>query len=606
MKRKRYLLGHDGDDSSAAMHPLNPYFNNKPDFSALAAKYPDLLEGFLVRRPPAHPSLDWTDPAAQRALTTALLRQDFGIGHFSLPEDKLCPPVPNRVNYVCWVQELLSTGSAHTPTDSGNSEGGPVTCAPSAPRVLDIGVGAACIYPLIGHHLFGWRCLGSDIDPSSVLSSRRILLENGLHRDVRVVRVEPSVQLQECLATYLDTESQTGKVTPTRTETETETETPSSSLMSCCPRGLQGPVLSALDEASLLPLKEGPAIDWSVTEDDDGVVLEAVMTNPPFYRPEEQVQASKHAACTGSRAEMHTVGGELAFAAAMVHDSLQMRKRVRWFSTMLGKRRSVRRLLGLLRREGVPTVRSTKLLQGAATVRWGLAWSFWEQAQEQEEGSKVFGRKRDSVDSVTLKDIKEISLDHMLQTSFEAEVRSASSAVQNLLKGNDGLSLPGEVANVEAVEILLRSGVYSHDTGAETTLGTDQSTGPSDTIFATAFSETAEYCCRSDGEAFARLRDVAFLCLSINRTRTLLAIQRREADREAGSGRWFSADVASVSAISGCNIILPLHTHSPDGPPPCQYSVQLSVLSSAGEGGEVRATLRAEGVGDQPLGSEER
>jgi 23S rRNA A1618 N6-methylase RlmF len=39
--------------------------------------------------------LDFSDPAAVQQLTKSLLERDFGL-KLDLPDDRLCPPVPNR------------------------------------------------------------------------------------------------------------------------------------------------------------------------------------------------------------------------------------------------------------------------------------------------------------------------------------------------------------------------------------------------------------------------------------------------------------------------------------------------------------------------------
>jgi hypothetical protein len=62
-----------------------------------------------VRRSPssgAYGVVDWTDPGSLLALTTVLLRHDFGL-RFAMPPGHLCPPVPQRLNYVHWVADLL-------------------------------------------------------------------------------------------------------------------------------------------------------------------------------------------------------------------------------------------------------------------------------------------------------------------------------------------------------------------------------------------------------------------------------------------------------------------------------------------------------------------
>ena len=52
----------------------------------------------------------------------------------------------------------------------------------TAVRVLDIGTGANCIYPLIGHREYGWRFTGSDIDATALASARTIVAANRLTR----------------------------------------------------------------------------------------------------------------------------------------------------------------------------------------------------------------------------------------------------------------------------------------------------------------------------------------------------------------------------------------------------------------------------------------
>ena len=41
------------------------------------------------------------------SLTRALLNEHFQLQLPSLPEGHLCPPLPNRDNYICWMNELI-------------------------------------------------------------------------------------------------------------------------------------------------------------------------------------------------------------------------------------------------------------------------------------------------------------------------------------------------------------------------------------------------------------------------------------------------------------------------------------------------------------------
>ena len=70
---------------------------------------------------------------------------------------------------------------------------------------------------------------------------------------------------------------------------------------------------------------------------------------------------------------MRTSGGELAFVATFILDSLQLRERVVWYSSLLGKKASLKALVRLLKAEGISNIRSTSFVQGH-TRRWGLAW----------------------------------------------------------------------------------------------------------------------------------------------------------------------------------------------------------------------------------------
>ncbi|KAG8139893.1 putative U6 small nuclear RNA protein, partial [Naja naja] len=80
---------------------------------------------------------------------------------------------------------------------------------------------------------------------------------------------------------------------------------------------------------------------------------------------------------TGGITEIMAEGGELEFVKRIIHDSLQLKKRLRWYSCMLGKKCSLAPLKEELKIHRVPKVTHTEFCQGR-TMRWALAWSFYE------------------------------------------------------------------------------------------------------------------------------------------------------------------------------------------------------------------------------------
>ncbi|EKM54577.1 uncharacterized protein PHACADRAFT_258520 [Phanerochaete carnosa HHB-10118-sp] len=106
------------------------------------------------------------------------------------------------------------------------------------------------------------------------------------------------------------------------------------------------------------------------------------MCNPPFYSSREEVLSSAEAKelgpsgiCTGAETEMITPGGEAAFVRRMVQESLQLKDRCCWFTSMLGKMSSLTDVIQSLKSEKVDNYAITEFVQGK-TRRWAIAWSF--------------------------------------------------------------------------------------------------------------------------------------------------------------------------------------------------------------------------------------
>lgn len=133
---------HTAAPGNAGIHPRNRYARAAPDFAALAARQP-LLAPFLEGGGGAGPArLDFRDAGATRALTAALLADDFGVAWW-LPDGHLCPALTGRCNYVHWLEDLLAL-SPPPRQPHGRTRG------------LDVGTGASAIYALLGAAMNGW------------------------------------------------------------------------------------------------------------------------------------------------------------------------------------------------------------------------------------------------------------------------------------------------------------------------------------------------------------------------------------------------------------------------------------------------------------------
>lgn len=75
-------------------------------------------------------TLDWKSPEATRELTRVMLRHDFGV-EWDVPLSRLCPPVPNRLNYICWLADIMKLrpsqkGDVNDEEVPGSGQGGGV------------------------------------------------------------------------------------------------------------------------------------------------------------------------------------------------------------------------------------------------------------------------------------------------------------------------------------------------------------------------------------------------------------------------------------------------------------------------------------------------
>jgi 23S rRNA (adenine1618-N6)-methyltransferase len=294
------------EQEKPGLHPRNRH-RGRYDFGELVRTSPELSR-FVRPNPYGDTSIDFADPDAVRALNRALLKLCYGIEHWDLPAGYLCPPIPGRADYLHHIADLL-----------GAAGGGRIPRGPSV-RVLDIGVGANCIYPILGHQEYGWSFLGSDIDPGALAAAERILRANPCLDGIEL-RLQPS---------------------PGRIFQGLLREGEAFALSICNP-----PFHASPDEARAGTRRKLGNLGIGGARLNFG----------------------------GRAGELWCAGGEAGFVRRMITESAEIPTRCRWFSTLVSKSSSLPGLRQALRQAGALDIRTLDMAQGQKQSRI-LAWTF--------------------------------------------------------------------------------------------------------------------------------------------------------------------------------------------------------------------------------------
>jgi 23S rRNA (adenine1618-N6)-methyltransferase len=146
------------------LHPKNK-FNKGYDFDALIVENP-LLKEFVLENKFGSISIDFSNPNAVKELNKALLFSYDKLNLWNFSDENLCPPIPGRLDYIHHLSDLLSEEKDI--------------------KILDIGTGATCIYPLLGVAEFNWNFIATDIDLDSLDSAQDIIDDNNLDANIKL------------------------------------------------------------------------------------------------------------------------------------------------------------------------------------------------------------------------------------------------------------------------------------------------------------------------------------------------------------------------------------------------------------------------------------
>ncbi|WP_291401692.1 23S rRNA (adenine(1618)-N(6))-methyltransferase RlmF [Daejeonella sp.] len=295
-------------DEKVELHPRNKH-RASYEFENLIKSCPDLAN-FVIKNQFDKETLDFTDPLAVKTLNKALLIHFYGIQLWDIPEGFLCPPIPGRADYIHYVADLISEG------EESILKGKNV-------KVLDIGVGANCVYPLIGHREYGWTFVGSEIDLLAMRSANNIVEANGLSKSISIRKQRSSSKI------FMDLINPGEKF----------------KLSICNP-----PFHASLREAS-----EATERKWKN------------LAKGPKMATDLNFG--------GKNAELWCEGGEEKFLQNMIIESGQFAQSVEWFSSLVSKKESLASCYFELDKIQAKEVRTIEMNQGNKKSRI-LAWKF--------------------------------------------------------------------------------------------------------------------------------------------------------------------------------------------------------------------------------------
>lgn len=300
------------------LHPRNPH-RTRYDFPQLVASCPE-LSPYVNLNKFNDESIDFADPNAVKALNKAILIHFYKIKYWDIPANYLCPPIPGRADYIHYIADLLAS-----------SNGGVIPQGKSI-KGLDVGLGANCVYPIIGTKEYGWSFIGSDIDSFALKSAQNIVTSN------------------LSLKGNVDCRQQTSSK-----------------------RFFQG-ILSPKEYIDFTICN--PPFHASAQEASAGSVRKLKNLNG---------QRVKNVVLNfgGQANELWCEGGEAQFIRLMALESAQIAMNCFWFTTLVSKKENLAGVYKILAQVKALEIKTVEMKQGQKTSRF-VAWTFLDPEQQQE------------------------------------------------------------------------------------------------------------------------------------------------------------------------------------------------------------------------------
>ena len=287
-------------------------YKNNYNFEVLIDKYPK-LQPFVFKNTYGNLTIDFSQAKAVRALNIAILKADYGINYWQFDDNNLTPPIPSREAYIHLLKDLLL--SSHLDENI---------------KVLDIGTGANCIYPLLGQSIYNWHFVGTDINKNSIKQAKKIIAKNQLE-DKILIRFQnnPNQIFQGVLA-----------------------KTDIFALTMCNP-----PFYKDEAEANSATLKKLKGLN------------------------KETNSISRN--FSGTSNELWYKGGEKAFLHNYLYESSLFKNQCFWYTTLVSNKENVKSMYASLNKLGATTIKTLPINIGKKKSRV-VAWTFLNEDQQKQ------------------------------------------------------------------------------------------------------------------------------------------------------------------------------------------------------------------------------
>ena len=189
---------------------------------------------------------------------------------------------------------------------------------------MDIGIGANCIYPIIGNSSYGWSFVGTDIDEKAIQNCKKIIQNNS--------------QLIDAISLQLQTE----------------------------PRFIFKNIITPEDRFAFTICN--PPFHKSEEEANKGTLRK--ISN---LKQQKTKQATLNFG--GQNSELWCDGGELRFITQMIYESVKYPLNCLWFTTLVSKKEHLATIYKTLNKVNAVEIKTIDMAQGQKTSRF-VAWTF--------------------------------------------------------------------------------------------------------------------------------------------------------------------------------------------------------------------------------------